>query len=238
MLDNQDRVAYSRSQLFSAADRTLVDRAVDGDVNAFEMLVRRHGPLVRAYVIRILGSATEADDIVHDTFVTAWTEFPTIGNPDGVEGWLMNVARLKSIDRMRANRHAARVDESVVQVPFALLRPRHPEGQGRMLSHDLSDISSQQRRCWELRDFGEYAYVEIAEELDIPVSIVCEFVRDVRTILSHDVVTFTEHVVWRRSKRTVQRQSKCWRVVDGRNIPAVDGPPGWPKNYRRSRRSR
>ena len=40
----------------TVADEILAERAADGDTVAFEAIIRRHGPLVRAYVARIVGS--------------------------------------------------------------------------------------------------------------------------------------------------------------------------------------
>ncbi|WP_255452747.1 RNA polymerase sigma factor [Cryobacterium sp. Hb1] len=42
------------------------------------MLVRRHGPLIRMYVMRILGAKSEVDDVVQETFITAWAKLPNL----------------------------------------------------------------------------------------------------------------------------------------------------------------
>lgn len=55
-----------------AADSTLVVRSADGDVSAFAVLARRHGPLMRVSAEQMLGSNVESDDVVQESFLTGW----------------------------------------------------------------------------------------------------------------------------------------------------------------------
>jgi RNA polymerase sigma-70 factor (ECF subfamily) len=79
-----------------------VERAVDGDVRAFEVLVRRHGPLIRTYVMRILGTKSEVDDVDQETFITAWAKLPILENSAVVRirrrrGSFVGATRIKSV---------------------------------------------------------------------------------------------------------------------------------------------
>jgi hypothetical protein len=94
----------SRLALETADDRTLAGRAADGDIRAFEILVRRYGPLMRGFATRILGSNDETDDVVQDAFIVAWQQLPTLDDPSVVKSWLMRIVSRKSIDRVRARR--------------------------------------------------------------------------------------------------------------------------------------
>ncbi|MEB0303388.1 sigma factor, partial [Mucilaginibacter sp. 5C4] len=100
------------SALDAASDALLADRAADGDVRAFEVLVRRHGPLMRVHATRILGSNDETDDVVQESFITAWRQLPTLENCAAVKSWLMRICGRKSIDRVRARRAHADITET------------------------------------------------------------------------------------------------------------------------------
>ena len=76
-----DTESMERAPLGDAADAILAARAADGDLRAFEVLVRRHGPLMRAYATRILGSNSDSDDVVQETFITAWERLPEFRTP-------------------------------------------------------------------------------------------------------------------------------------------------------------
>ena len=55
------------------SDEILAERAISGDAVAFEALIARHGALIRAYVSRIVGSLTDADDVTQEAFPSCVT---------------------------------------------------------------------------------------------------------------------------------------------------------------------
>ncbi|MCU1444348.1 MAG: polymerase sigma factor [Cryobacterium sp.] len=167
-------VSDERSSLDDAADATLAARAVDGDVRAFEVIVRRHGPLMRAYATRILGSNSDADDVVQDTFITAWERLGELQDPAATKAWLMRITSRKAIDRIRARRTDQPFGEWDVPAPESE-SPHHQAeaaSQRERLTRALATLSEAQRECWTLREIGGHSYAEIAEELDVPPSTV------------------------------------------------------------------
>lgn len=162
-----------RDSLSDADDRTVATRAADGDIRAFEVLMRRYGTLMTTYATRILGSSSDTDDVVQEMFITAWQELPTLENHAAVKGWLITIVTRKSIDRLRARRDHDDIDDH--EIPDD---DRGPEEAAEATSLDealsqaLSRLPEAQRRCWVLREVAGYGYHEIAEILDLPVSTV------------------------------------------------------------------
>lgn len=160
--------------LQEASDATLAGRAADGDTAAFEVLVRRHGPLMRAYATRMLGSTYESDDVVQETFVTAWRRLGELDEGAAVKSWLMRILSRRCIDRIRA-RHEY---DDITEIDAAAPSAEGPEHLAEVrtardaLSRALDGLPELQRRCWVLREVGQYSYDEIASELRIPVSTV------------------------------------------------------------------
>ncbi|WP_158861896.1 RNA polymerase sigma factor [Leifsonia sp. AG29] len=160
--------------LQEASDDTLAARAADGDPAAFEVLVRRHGPLMRAYAARMLGSTYESDDVVQETFVTAWDRLGELEAGAAVKAWLMRILSRRCIDRIRARRPHEDITEVEAPAP-ATQGPEHlaeVRTAREALSRALDDLPELQRRCWVLREVGQYSYDEIAAELGIPASTV------------------------------------------------------------------
>lgn len=162
------------SPLESFPDQILADRAADGDMRAFEVLVRRYGPLMRVYASRVLGSNDEMDDVVQESFITAWQQLPTLENGAAVKSWLMRIVSRKSVDRVRARRRHVDIDLTDAPAPAQQSPHRLAEAgsQTEALTRVLADLPEDQRRCWMLRELAECSYGEIAEELEIPVSTV------------------------------------------------------------------
>ncbi|WP_460631083.1 RNA polymerase sigma factor [Leifsonia lichenia] len=164
----------SVSDLWDAADDTLAGRAADGDTVAFEVLVRRHGPLMRAYAARMLGSTYESDDVVQETFVTAWRRLGELQEGAAVRSWLMRILSRRCIDRIRARHEHDDVTELDAPTPDRDEPSRVAEARTatEALGRALDRLPPLQKRCWVLREVGQYSYDDIARELDVPVSTV------------------------------------------------------------------
>ena len=164
----------ARDDLGQVADAALASGAQDGDVDAFHELIRRHAGLMRAYAARIVGSVSEADDVVQNAFVIAWRQLATLRDPGAVRPWLMRITSREAY---------AWVKKRPVEVPLdgfdAAPQERHqPEStairnaQLAALSRALDTLTEDQRRCWLLREVAELSYAEIAAEMDTAPSTV------------------------------------------------------------------
>jgi RNA polymerase sigma-70 factor (ECF subfamily) len=102
-----------------AADIALLNRVVARDANALAELYDKYGRLLFGLILRILKRRDEAEDVLQEVFVQAWTRAGTyhsaLGSP---AGWLVGVARNRAIDRLRANAVRLRtVDTAPVDSP-------------------------------------------------------------------------------------------------------------------------
>lgn len=157
-----------------AADATLVVRAADGDVLAFEVLARRHGPLMRVYAEQVLASNVESDDVVQESFLTAWRKLSDLQEPARFRSWMLQITTRKALDRLRRRRHHDDVDEidhpsDVARTPERIVETRM---QYDALWAALDRLPTDQRRCWLLRETAGMSYQQIAEELELSPSTV------------------------------------------------------------------
>ena len=84
----------------------LVGRAQEGDVTAFETLVRRYQGQVLGLARRMLDDRGEAEDVVQDTFTMVWRRLPTLVDPTVFRAWMFQIAtrRCLNVVRTRARR--------------------------------------------------------------------------------------------------------------------------------------
>lgn len=156
------------------ADEILVERAVDGDTAAFETIIRRYGPMMRAYVARVVGSHAEADDVVQEAFYTAWRSLPELRDPAVVKSWLMRIAGRLAFTHIRRRPP----DTQLPSLEISIRGDLQPENaavrnaQLQALSVALHALPEDQRRCWLLREVAELSYDEIAQDLDLPKATV------------------------------------------------------------------
>ncbi|MEF2978994.1 RNA polymerase sigma factor [Subtercola sp. YIM 133946] len=181
-----DFTASKRTSLAEADDRTLAGRAADGDVAAFEVLVRRYGPLMRGYSTRLLGSTDEVDDVVQAAFITAWQQLPTLADGAAVKSWLLRVVNRKALDRIRARRPHDDLDDET-RPALTADRSVSPEALAEhhavqsALSTVLASLPERQRQCWLMKEIAGYSYDQIADELDLPPSTVRGLLSRART---------------------------------------------------------
>lgn len=152
--------------LAEASDSLLAERAADGDMRAFAVLVRRHGPFLVAFATRLTGSRADADDCVQEALIVAWRKLPELRDPAQVRGWLATIVSRKATDRMRSRRPAEPLDD--VQLEAATPGPEasaETASQLRALQRVLADLTAEQRTVWLLREVGGYGYDEIAAQL-------------------------------------------------------------------------
>jgi RNA polymerase sigma-70 factor (ECF subfamily) len=103
----------------SEADlRKFVQRAQQGDVEAFGMIYRHHQADILRYLFRRLGDHDAAQDLTQQVFLKAWQAIPRYrdrGHP--LLAWLYTIARHQVIDHARASKLVGSLDGIEVGEP-------------------------------------------------------------------------------------------------------------------------
>jgi len=178
--------------LQSASDAILAQRAADGDSAAFEVLVRRHGPYLRAFAIRLTGSAADADDVVQNALITVWNQLGTLEDPSKVRSWMASILSRKATDILRSRRPSDELDEELPDDGESAPETRAlASSRMEALSAVLAALPEGQRQCWVLKEMGGYSYDEIAERLEMS--------------------TVTVRGKLARARATVVKEMEAWR---------------------------
>src|SRR5688572_15669302 len=75
----------------TVSDADLVSRAAGGDRWSREMIYRRHAGLLLAIAARLLGNRGDAEEVVQDTFVTAFEQLRALRDPGALRAWLAQI---------------------------------------------------------------------------------------------------------------------------------------------------
>lgn len=82
-------------------DAALVTRAQAGDYDAFEALVRRHQKNTYALALGMLRNPAEAEEVVQETFLSAFSHLDTFRGDARFSTWLYRVASNHALMRLR-----------------------------------------------------------------------------------------------------------------------------------------
>ncbi|HKB01605.1 MAG TPA: sigma-70 family RNA polymerase sigma factor, partial [Gemmataceae bacterium] len=96
------RAAARSAGLGQRTDPELLTAFLAGERDAFEALVRRHGPLVLQACRQAARCEADAEDIFQATFVQLYQRAASIRNRPSLAGWLFRVARRSATNARRA----------------------------------------------------------------------------------------------------------------------------------------
>ncbi|WP_420430712.1 RNA polymerase sigma factor [Hyphobacterium sp.] len=85
----------------NAVDVDLVAQARNGRDQAFNLLMRRHSPMVVRYLTRLLGNMDDAQDAAQETFVALHRNLHRFDPSHSFVAWLFHMARNKGRDALR-----------------------------------------------------------------------------------------------------------------------------------------
>jgi RNA polymerase sigma-70 factor, ECF subfamily len=88
-----------------------LDRARQGDRDAFGRLVRRHQRRVYAAVLHILGSHADADDATQEAFVRAYRGLAAFDGRADFFTWLYRIAVNTALNALRSGKRGAALQQ-------------------------------------------------------------------------------------------------------------------------------
>jgi RNA polymerase sigma-70 factor (ECF subfamily) len=160
-------------------DAPLIEATLAGDKAAFGQLVGRYQDRLYNSLVRVLGSAEDARDIVQDAFVQAFLKLNTFRGSSAFYTWLYRIAfnlamsharkgrPMRSLDQQKSVHGAEPVDGQ--PAPEASLASRE---RVELVHAALAQLSAEYRQILVLRELEGCRYDEIAEILELPAGTV------------------------------------------------------------------
>ncbi len=87
----------------------IVLRSKEGDMSAFEQLVKHYQDYAFALALRLLGDEEEAGDAVQETFIRVWKHMKSFDMRSKFSTWLYRVVTNLCFDRLKARKRRQRV---------------------------------------------------------------------------------------------------------------------------------
>lgn len=161
-------------------DEFLVQRARNGDLRAYEVLVRRYQHKVYNLAAKMINNREDARDLAQDTFIQIYQALPRFRGDCSFGTWVYRVASNKCLDFLRRKKaEKQRVSHCAFEKDALLVDSRDgpeelfmKEEEGRILRQALESLPRAYRIALVLQHYQLLSYKEIAEILDLPVKTV------------------------------------------------------------------
>ena len=171
-------LSAQRPRLADLDEATLVARAQDGDLDAFEVLVDIYQTPLFRYAVRTVRDRHLAEDVIQESLLAAWRKLPTLSDPSALKAWLYQIVTFRCLDALRRRQSAPSLVDGLDWLAEEKQTGHDPaaefEHRERLqaLQQVLAELPVELRLCWVLKELQGLSYDEIATALNVPVSTV------------------------------------------------------------------
>jgi RNA polymerase sigma-70 factor (ECF subfamily) len=158
--------------------------------DSFEAAVAKHENALRETARRLTGSRDEAEDLVQDAVMRAWTFWDRFEPGSNARAWLHRILVNTFINAYRKRRRERELfraagEECKREALTAVThRTAQRDGVGDEVGAALAALPVEFRTVVELVDLGELSYREVATELGCPIGTVMSRLHRARKQLS------------------------------------------------------
>lgn len=86
------------------SDQDLIERVLERDGRALEMLFERYGEMIRRHLARMAGDSAVAQDLLQETFLRVWTRAAQWDGRGSFKAWLYRIATNLALNHLRSMR--------------------------------------------------------------------------------------------------------------------------------------
>ncbi|KFC20292.1 RNA polymerase sigma factor [Chryseobacterium sp. FH1] len=153
------------------SDKELLELCSSGDNSGYSLLYHRYSKAIFNSIFRILNDREDAEDILQEVFVKAFSEIKSLKNVESFGGWIKRIAINQSLNFLRKNKiYFSEIDDDKM-LDFNdddLEEKLAMESRVTELQNIIAEFPPQTRTIVNLFLFEEMPQEEIAKVLNIP----------------------------------------------------------------------
>jgi RNA polymerase sigma-70 factor (ECF subfamily) len=153
----------------SLSDGDVVARVLDGEREAFRILVRRHEDVLFGHAVRMTGRGDVAADLVQSALIRAYTSLDRCRNPDAFGGWVFRIVANQCKDYLKnvRRRNVALEDAGPVAAELDPEEDLERSELRNRLDAALARLPPDQREAFVMKHEEGRSYEEMAELLGV-----------------------------------------------------------------------
>ncbi len=188
------------NEKFKFSDEKLILRFQEGDINAYNELVKRYKDRLLNFVFRYFNNLEQAEDVVQDTLIKLYTHANYYKNVAKFSTWIFTIAKNNALTELRKNKRKRTDSLHTDDGRFLDIGSKEESLESRVqneiavdqLNKFLDEIPENFRIAVVLRDFQELSYEEISKILEIPIGTIKSRINRGRIQLAEKMKHFKE----------------------------------------------
>jgi RNA polymerase sigma-70 factor (ECF subfamily) len=171
-------------EIGSSDDAALINSAKQGNMAAFEELIKHHTTMISRIAMHLVGSREDAEDVVQDAFLKAFQRLHDFEERARFSTWLTRIAVNEALTKLRRSQrsYTSSIDDEVGEGmslgdTIADWRPNPEQDYSaselkELLQEALTSLPDHYRAVFLLRDVEGISIADTAEMLELSVSSV------------------------------------------------------------------
>lgn len=174
-------------------DAALVRRVRDGDIAAFDEIVKAYMRQVFQVAYRVVGHREDAEDLVQDCFLAAYQYLDSYDVDRPFGPWITRIVlnRGANLRRSRARRATEPETDAVSTAPSALDEATRAEARAKLVEV-MATLNERQRMIVTMFDVDGMTSSEIGERLELAPGTVRWHLHEARRVLRQALARFIE----------------------------------------------
>lgn len=170
-------------------DNELVRRCLEGNPEAFEVLVEKYQKQIFNVAYRMCHNYDDAKDITQAVFVKSYEQLNRFRPKYKFFSWIYRIAVNETLNHLKSKRPAEELDPNLVSANGTPEESYEKKAVGEVLQGALMDIGMEYQILIILKHLQNFSYKEIAYILDLPEKKVKSRLFTARQLLKEALLT-------------------------------------------------
>ncbi len=138
---------------------------------AFGVLVKRFSPQIYWQIRRLVFSHEDANDVMQNTFLKAWSNLDTFRGESKISTWIFRIATNEALNFLQRKRENVSLDAPEASAVSQITADEYFDGDEAQLKFQkvISALPDKQRLVFNMRYFDNMKYEEMSEILGTSV---------------------------------------------------------------------
>ncbi len=173
-------------------EKLLIEKIKKGDTSTFELLFKTYHPDLVRYATGIVGSVSDAEDLVEDCFYWIWEERHSIHVRKSIRSFLFSIVYNKCLNHLKKKKVHKNYEEHV-KIHYLKKEINYPDTNlvskelSKSIQQAIESLPEQCRFIFKLSRYEGKKYEEIAEMLNISINTVKKQMNRAITKLREDL---------------------------------------------------